>query len=892
MALESSNRTLLKATHTSIDLDPEDLAELSRAVEKSSFIASLALQDREIAELPARFRDVLDPRVLSAVAQYEPARVAVAPPDRSVLRDVSVDDLQMLGEAVFSVRQALLDRLQGESLTGRNAPVTRLAIFQQTREPAVTAALSERLQKQIALVRVARQSIDVFVQQAKKTISPIGLLHLERIEMVPAGIERGELLATIPLAPGETTAVEQIEWSVTEEDLSTIVTDSLEEYTELGVTEKSELAQASTTESKRSQQLGLSASVSGSYGLVTFSTTSTFNTAIEASQSRKESRTQAKELTSKASSRVKKERKVTIQTKTVTGTQETTTRQLVNASPTDPMRVDYFSMIRKWRVRLFQYGLRQTYDITIPSPGASLRSGLEEIDRLTEMIDRPFEFKVKLSEVRRDNYRQLAEDYGAVVPDPPQEFLTTRIGGPIPGLANSGMSWIFHSIDFDIPENYEISDVWLDAMLGNNNKPDRGFAIFGYGPPKNDENGNPTTNPLAPPRTSIVEHLNEETPWFLIGQRGHQAIQLFLRMINAASVTFAFTYKVTAEAFNSWQTAVWQAIRTAAVDAYNAQVQAWSGRREALWDQISNVDTLTMRREERDEIVRNVLRWLLGPSFVFMPKNVVDLFTFEITLLGFKKVPLTGNQLNLSDAEWEAIFLYEEMVKFLHQAIEWENLLYFLYPYFWDLPDKWSQVRQFQHPSPERQQFLRAGSARVVLTVRPGFERAFAEFVDTGSFGTTLLPTHPYIKIGDEIKAFNQTNYPGVPPANPTTDYRSLLTPDSQAAWSAMTEIIRQLEIWKTANGSYPTTAAGLAALPGPIAQDPWGNNYVYASPGKYNDYELSSMGPDEAAGPAADGTNDDITSWASASLIAEWHEYTPSRGIDIDVNSDFNSLA
>ena len=32
---------------------------------------------------------------------------------------------------------------------------------------------------------------------------------------------------------------------------------------------------------------------------------------------------------------------------------------------------------------------------------------------------------------------------------------------------------------------------------------------------------------------------------------------------------------------------------------------------------------------------------------------------------------------------WHDAVLFGEFVKFMQQAIEWENLLYFLYPYFW-----------------------------------------------------------------------------------------------------------------------------------------------------------------------------------------------------------------
>jgi hypothetical protein len=233
------------------------------------------------------------------------------------------------------------------------------------------------------------------------------------------------------------------------------------------------------------------------------------------------------------------------------------------------------------------------------------------------------------------------------------------------------------------------------------------------------------------------------------------------------------------------------------------------------------------------------------------------------------------------------------MVKFVQQAIEWENLLYFLYPYFWDVPVAWDFVRNLRHPDPNRQQFLRAGSARVVLTIRPGFEQAFAAFVDQGNFGDILPPDHPYMTIGQEIQAYDRANYPGIPPANAEGAARPLLHPLQRRAWREMQAIITLLEKYRQVNGTYPTTTQGLAALSSlgtvPPA-DPWGKPYVYASPGAVTDYEVSSLGADGAA--AGEAENADITSWAPASLIAEWFDYTPSRGIDIQVNTAPSALA
>lgn len=82
------------------------------------------------------------------------------------------------------------------------------------------------------------------------------------------------------------------------------------------------------------------------------------------------------------------------------------------------------------------------------------------------------------------------------------------------------------------------------------------------------------------------------------------------------------------------------------------------------------------------------------------------------------------------------------------------------------------------------------------------------------------------------------------------------------------------LNAFEIDNGRYPTTSEGLAALmqtpasltswQGPYLnntdfKDPWGNDYIYRSPGQQNadGYDLYSIGPD-----AQEGSADDITNW------------------------------
>ena len=75
--------------------------------------------------------------------------------------------------------------------------------------------------------------------------------------------------------------------------------------------------------------------------------------------------------------------------------------------------------------------------------------------------------------------------------------------------------------------------------------------------------------------------------------------------------------------------------------------------------------------------------------------------------------------------------------------------------------------------------------------------------------------------------------------------------------------------------GSYPSGDTGLQALvenvdnsekwAGPyikpaVPKDPWGNEYVYTSPGEHGGYDLSCYGADGQQG--GEGENADINSW------------------------------
>ncbi|MCB0539861.1 MAG: hypothetical protein KDE33_20260, partial [Bacteroidetes bacterium] len=94
-----------------------------------------------------------------------------------------------------------------------------------------------------------------------------------------------------------------------------------------------------------------------------------------------------------------------------------------------------------------------------------------------------------------------------------------------------------------------------------------------------------------------------------------------------------------------------------------------------------------------------------------------------------------------------------EYIKFVEQVFDWKNILYLFYPYFWGRKCKWKELYNLIDVDPVFQQFKQAGSARVMVAVRPGFELAAINFLTLGYPDMNDLTTMPILDIIDELDA-------------------------------------------------------------------------------------------------------------------------------------------
>jgi len=75
---------------------------------------------------------------------------------------------------------------------------------------------------------------------------------------------------------------------------------------------------------------------------------------------------------------------------------------------------------------------------------------------------------------------------------------------------------------------------------------------------------------------------------------------------------------------------------------------------------------------------------------------------------------------------------YTAFARFLEQAFDWNMMSYSYYPFYWAKEDQWKLMYNLYDEVSDFKKFLQAGMARVVVSVRPGFEKAIMQYMLTG----------------------------------------------------------------------------------------------------------------------------------------------------------------
>lgn len=207
---------------------------------------------------------------------------------------------------------------------------------------------------------------------------------------------------------------------------------------------------------------------------------------------------------------------------------------------------------------------------------------------------------------------------------------------------------------------------------------------------------------------------------------------------------------LTLEAKNAWLQSTFNKI----IEAYNAEMDRYNqalSEAKALGVQIKGSNPGFYRKIENTILRKNCISYMID-------QNTNANLTFG-----------KGKYYNNGYSSGDATFLntdilvdskldqYAAFVKFMEQAFEWDIMSYYFYPFYWGDREKWSDMYQFDDNDPTFRAFMQSGMARVIVTVRPGFEEAVRHFLATGQIwngGEVPVIDDPmFLSIVDEMRS-------------------------------------------------------------------------------------------------------------------------------------------
>jgi hypothetical protein len=322
-----------------------------------------------------------------------------------------------------------------------------------------------------------------------------------------------------------------------------------------------------------------------------------------------------------------------------------------------------------------------------------------------------------------------------ISPPPGPQTIAKNVGYPPAGTAaNQGVDWAFESdSSVTVPPGYFASSwtasfMFADSDTSGKNLSAVDLAVGGGTPVVVDANtGGITTKSgnVGPISTGSIP------------------IAIQAQNVYGFEVNVEVKCEPLDQTYQQWQNSTYDTI----VGAYSTMLQAYNDEKAGLSVQQTNsVDAYSPAQNAntiKQELKRQVIEMLIGTPF------------FGLAAINWDTSGVNAPTNMLSKAAQIA-----PEIQFLEQAFEWETLSYICYPYYWADSSRWPDLVAIQGNDGDFADFLRSGSARVVLAARPGFEDQVNFYVQFGILwggGPMPAPGDPnYLSIADEIKAMQQ----------------------------------------------------------------------------------------------------------------------------------------
>lgn len=588
--------------------------------------------------------------------------------------------------------------------------------------------------------------------EGPKYMRPLGIGDLKTVEQVDVRYAIGEIAHIENVLAGESKVRDHLRESSRETFEETESSSSESTFQERQTSESQELAQASQKAVKTKMDFDFAVHTKSEvWPGVEIKTDTSLGLDRSKEASRQESSKFAREVVEKAVSSIQESVRERRSQTTIKKITERNTHTLNNTGDGNGHMVGIYRWLnKKYTARVRTHGARMLYEFIVPEPGAF--HIFAEAKRSQESIqlkapqppqtngDKPR--GLKASDLNSSNYRYYATQYNVGnLSRPPQRELILSKAVTIDPSSNKDMGAFTKEFSFQIPEGYVPGMVLGAGNLIHNTERlnliahvgKKRVAVQGLSAEEVSSEGGDKKWVLQNNFT-ISDWLDFYGNVFGKLPLGVAVRELPVSMVvynaRGLSMTMAVVCTLSKESYEAWQNQSYQRIMAAYLEMKSDYEERLRGLEFSKGVQISGKNPLHNKEIMETELKKHCIS--------FMTNSYLE--RYQSMFRGSEKD-------SPPQIDFEKAFHNGSRIQFFEQAFEWSNMMHQFYPYFWTGNENWPLMRDHDSSDPEFGKFLRAGAARVILSVRKGYEDAVAFYMNT-----FIVPSpESGITIGDNL---------------------------------------------------------------------------------------------------------------------------------------------
>lgn len=385
-----------------------------------------------------------------------------------------------------------------------------------------------------------------------------------------------------------------------------------------------------------------------------------------------------------------------------------------------------------YKNRLVNYGKRLMVEFMVPEP-AEFFKRIREYKQITIDDIKGNDEEIELetpkslaelginspSDITRNNYNVIAQNYGITLNAPKDEFkvLNQSILPPCPRNSDNNSKSYQQSISiepdyeaYSVSGKVDINYTW--HRVGGGSSPAFKMDIGYFNLTVGSFSRGGSVNKTYPFGTTLTTNYT-----------GSVSVNFDYKKMNSITASIELKLRLTLAKFQEWQNYCYQTLMDAynrALENFNNSLETEETLEEDIVVETKATNPAMNRITEQRELKRICIEMLMKPFCREMGRDN----TTNVNACDLYDIPQVKQDGSFTS--------YASMVKFFEQSIDWQLMSYLFYPYYWADKCEWAGLMQSEDDDLIFQAFLQSGMARVVVPIRTQYNDAFAFYIETG----------------------------------------------------------------------------------------------------------------------------------------------------------------